>query len=76
MFQECEVERGRVTKKCLKLFCELEKNSLNQKQKLLSELEAAVNDMNNENDLDNFINKEKLPEVTHKFSKVLRILDT
>jgi hypothetical protein len=74
-FEAAEFDRLNQINACLKKFCELERNSIEFKTKLLIKLEDAVNSVKAEADLGYYIAQEKRAELTHKFSKALSILD-
>ena len=74
-FQNCEKERLERTNLYLKRYCELEKKNIEVKKKLIENFETAVQEVNTNNDLALFIQTKKLPELTHKYSKVLEYLD-
>ncbi len=59
----------------LQQYCRLERQLLENKLKLLTDLEAAVGEINIEADIQGFIRMEKASEFTHKYSKAMDLMD-
>jgi hypothetical protein len=73
--EDAEKERLMGMRSCVAEFCELERSALNEQSRLLKMLEDTVADQNPEKDLADFVQEEKKPESTLKYTRALALLD-
>ena len=74
-FEKSEAERLEKVNTCLKRFCEFEKRNAELRKSLIENFEEVVTSVVSNTDLVDYIEAEKIPEQTHKYTKILKLLD-
>ena len=74
-FQASEVDRQKGLKTTLKEFCSIERYAITKRLEFLDTLEGCIDAIDVDDDVNLFIKQEKRSEYTHKYSKVLSLLD-
>ena len=74
-FSDFEIKRNAMVKENMRAFCKAERESLKEKEQLLSELEASIEGYNPSSDLHNFVKNERDLNRSLRYSQALSLLD-
>ena len=74
-FQRIEMDRVSALQVCLKTLCQNERSNLRYRNECLDEFERVIDKLQPLNDVNEFIRREKTPELTHRYAHALNMMD-